>query len=156
MSSNKTPEERFWAKVDKSGECWEWIGYRDKDGYGRAPIACISTPAHRASWTFLNGPIPEGKQIDHLCRNRACVKPDHLRIVTPKENLEHVGPHRGSRSGLRGVYWNKSRNSWFVQVMHNGQYYYGGGFTNIQDANEAAVNLRNRLFTHNDLDRRAA
>jgi hypothetical protein len=90
-----TAEARFWAKVDTSGDgCWIWGGYIGPSGYGRAYAGpSYYRAAHRMAYEFARGPIPEGLQIDHLCRNRACVKPDHLEAVTQTENV---------RRGLRG------------------------------------------------------
>ena len=85
-----TAEEQFWAKVDATGICWEWTGYTD-DGYGRVttgPRGSSGQQAHRVAWEYLVGPIPPGLQLDHLCRNRRCVNPDHLQPVTPKINTE--------------------------------------------------------------------
>lgn len=63
--------------------CVEWTGTIDKDGYGRRGRHL----AHRLVWTQERGPIPQGLVIDHLCFNRACVNVDHLRLVTPVENM---------------------------------------------------------------------
>ena len=78
--------DRFWEKVDKSGDCWQWTGSKG-DGYGKVNGFHTSL-AHRLSYEEACGPIPEGLQLDHLCRNRACVKPGHLEAVTQKVNQE--------------------------------------------------------------------
>lgn len=79
--------ERFWSHVDRTGDCWEWTAYRDRDGYGITNAAAFGTPrAHRVAYALLIGPIPDGMQLDHLCRNRSCVNPDHLEPVTNREN----------------------------------------------------------------------
>ncbi len=74
-------DERFWAKVDADGDCWEWTGYRTAAGYGEFWRG-RPEKAHRVSYELLVGEIPDGLQIDHLCRNRCCVNPDHLEPVT--------------------------------------------------------------------------
>lgn len=79
---------RFWAKVesDTNGDCWLWLGHRTDKGYGRMSVDGRLVRVHRLAYEHFVGPIPNGLQIDHLCRNRACVKPSHLEPVTNREN----------------------------------------------------------------------
>lgn len=79
----------FWARVKRSTSCWEWTGVRS-NGYGKVAIKVqgkwLDGRAARLSYEMAKGPIPEGLQIDHMCRNRACVNPEHLRTITNREN----------------------------------------------------------------------
>jgi hypothetical protein len=79
--------ERFWAKVDKSGECWLWTAQIDKDGYGITSHLGTSRKAHRVSWEMACGPVPGSLTLDHLCRVKTCVRPSHLEPVSASENL---------------------------------------------------------------------
>jgi len=85
-------EERFWKLVDvgvRSGECWNYTGATWK-GYGQFGVKVgdkwKTMKAHRVSYELLVGPIPEGLQLDHLCRNPRCVNPTHLEPVTNRTN----------------------------------------------------------------------
>lgn len=146
-------EERFWSKVDKSGECWNWSGTLSDQGYGKFVVQKKQLKAHRLAWGLLIGELSKGDQLDHRCRNRRCVNPSHLRIVTNKQNGEHKGQQARNKSGYRGVFFDKQRSKWRVSVGHHGKYYYGGFFTDVHEAGKAAKALRNKLYTHNDLDR---
>ncbi len=78
--------ERFWDKVQVVGDCMEWVGYVTWKGYGQFSVGTKMRASHRLAWEEANGPIPEGMQLDHLCRNRRCVDPLHLEVVTREEN----------------------------------------------------------------------
>jgi len=84
---------RFMAKVRVSSDCWEWLAYKDPSGYGAMKVGGVRVNAHRVSHELFKGEIPDGMWIDHLCRNRGCVNPDHLEAVEPRVNtLRGVGP----------------------------------------------------------------
>jgi hypothetical protein len=86
-----TPE-KFWSHVEKiPGGCWLWRGFIKPSGYGHARFNLPGQPiekrrVHRIAWTLLRGPIPDGMTLDHLCRVRHCVNPEHLEVVTQAEN----------------------------------------------------------------------
>lgn len=90
--------ERFWEKVDKDGSvpehrpelgpCWIWTASKDGKGYGHFNIGGKVRKAHRISRELMGlPPIPEGLYPDHLCRNHACVRPDHTEAVTNRVNV---------------------------------------------------------------------
>lgn len=81
--------DRFWSKVDTSGDCWVWNGAKDR-GYGKFRLAGPvrrTVNAYRWAWEAVNGPVPEGLELDHLCRNPSCVRPSHMEAVTHAVNM---------------------------------------------------------------------
>jgi hypothetical protein len=84
-----TVRERFWQKVKKAGpdECWEWTSPPNERGYGCLWTKITSSfPAHKLSLILHGGTVPNGMVVDHTCRNKICVNPNHLRAVTPRIN----------------------------------------------------------------------
>jgi len=152
-----TTGERFWSKVDKTDTCWLWVSALASGGYGQFSLGGRPQAAHRVAYELLVGPIPDGLSLDHMCHERLCVNPDHLRAVTTKQNMENrKGPRKDSASGIRGVYLNKRLGRWFALVGHNGKQIFAGSFASISEAEAAAVTKRNELFTHNDTDPRGS
>jgi len=93
-------EERFWEKVDKSGNCWVWMAGKNKAGYGVIYKDGQMRLAHRISWMFENGEIPKGFLIRHKCDNPSCIRPTHLVIGTHSDNMRDMAiRNRASRNG---------------------------------------------------------
>lgn len=99
---NRVPlEERFWryALPEPNSGCWLWIGSIRPDGYGQFSVSAgRARVAHIVAWEMYRGPVPEGLELDHLCRVRSCVNPDHLEPVTHRTNLL-----RGTGASARNV-----------------------------------------------------
>ena len=101
-------------EVDASGGCWLWTRSQSRDGYGWSSLNNKTHQAHRLIYRLLVGEPPEGTVLDHLCRVRHCVNPDHLEPVTPRENQErssitNAGANRCLRCGEQFAVVGKTR-----------------------------------------------
>jgi hypothetical protein len=87
--------ERLLSRIEKTEVCWIWTGQRDSNGYGKIGSGGRNgrnIPTHRALYELSIGTIPDGMELDHLCRNKICCRPDHLEPVTHAENMKRGGP----------------------------------------------------------------
>lgn len=151
-----TLRERIEAKIIKSEGCWLWAGAHNVHGYSTLRISrkgdSRNVLVHREVCSWTND--IEGREVDHICHNRGCVRPGHLRPATPKENAENFsGLRSNNTSGYLGAYRAKGEGRWEAKVMHNGKSYRAGTFDSAVEAGEAARLLRLELHTFNDLDR---
>ena len=98
--------DRFWSRVDKSGDCWVWTAATTNGGYGVIRDTGRNGKiirAHRLSWELHNGPIPAGIEVCHRCDNPPCVNPAHLFLGTHQDNVtDTVNKGRASGGGPRG------------------------------------------------------
>ena len=84
---------RFWRKVrTRPNGCWEWVGYKNPQGYGQFGFDRKVVLVHRFSYETFVGIIPSGKEPDHLCRNRSCVNYHHIELVSHQENIVPPAP----------------------------------------------------------------
>ena len=103
MPYRTIPERRI-AKlkstsVSVEGDCWIWTKATTWNGYGLSALNGKKTTAHRVMYGLHNGPIPDGLELDHLCRNRLCVNPEHLEPVTHSINLRRGLEATGCKRG---------------------------------------------------------
>lgn len=92
-----TPAEWLFARAEVATDpaaCWAWTGSLNGDGYGKVRVGGRLVLAHRLAYETCVGPIPAGLVVDHLCNNRACVRPSHLEPVTQAVNLARARERR--------------------------------------------------------------
>ncbi len=93
--------ERFWEKVDKSGECWLWTSTCYPNGRGQFKVHGKTLKAYRVAYELAYGPIPEGLMVCHKCDNPTCVRPEHLFLGTCGDNLRDASAKGRTASGDR-------------------------------------------------------
>lgn len=140
-------EQRIRGRSVRDGRCLVWTGATLDNGYGIISIDGRVRLVHRVMFEHAVAPLESGMQVDHLCHNRACVEPSHLRQVTRFQNqANRAGPNANNRSsGIRNVSWCKAKAKWHVQVGHQRRSVNGGYFDDLAEAALAAVQLRRRL-----------
>jgi len=142
MTRPRIPIEwRFWAKVKIRAGCWEWVG--GKSAPGRYGIIVIggdgkrNMQAHRVAYEMLVGEIPEDKEIDHICQNKACVNPLHLRLATRIQNSGNKTIQKNNTSGIKGVHFYKKRGNWTANIRINGHLKFLGYYPTKEEAADA-------------------
>lgn len=135
-------ELKFWKKtISGEGGCILWSGCMGDKGYGRVKRNKKWVGAHRVAYLFRNKEIPSGFEIDHLCRNKRCVNPEHLEAVSHRDNIL-----RGAAGILRkntttskyiGVHWNSKKQRWITQLTVSGKLVFLGRFISENDAAKA-------------------
>lgn len=141
------PDESFAARIrrDPATGCLVWTGRKNRGGYGQMYVGNDSVPVHRYAWERVNGPVPDGMCLDHVCYNRACAEVSHLRIATLAQNSwNRSGPAANSSTGVRNVHVKNGR--YLVKVWKNGEAHYGGTFDTVAEAAPVAAALREELF----------
>lgn len=148
--------ERFWAKVDRDGPmpdpatglttcCYLWLG-ATSHGYGVVKWDGRQIGAHRTAWLLDGKQLPNRPlTLDHLCRNKACVRVSHLRVANQSQQQFNTDLYENNHSGVRGVDWDKKRGVWRVRVRHNYKSYFGGRFDDLSNAKAAYLALRELL-----------
>lgn len=137
-------EERFWAKVNKTAACWEWTASKHSTGYGQ--FSGNQNGAHRIAYTLCIDPIPEGMEVDHICHNRGCVNPAHLRLATHQENGRYITNRADNLSGKTGVHWSKGKSKWKAQIFFGGKNQHLGYFVDLAVAIKARQAAEAEMF----------
>lgn len=158
IKHKETPTEmatRFWEKVKRTPTCWLWQASTNQLGYGTFSYQGRDLRAHRVAYELRVGRIPAGKVIDHACHTPGCVRPDHLRVATAKQNAENrSGANRNGATGMRGVSYIKRDGKWKGAVGHNNTKY-AKYFDTPEEASVWAKAKRLELFTHT-IERKSA
>lgn len=143
------------------GRCWEWLGCL-RSGYGTVVTSIVKNKnggnhhnVHRLIFQILVGIRNTRNDIDHICFNRKCCNPAHLREVTRKQNIEHQCEvyKNNVTSQIRGAVWHEISKKWVATIQHDKTHLHLGLYDDIQEAEAVALVARCSLFSNNDVDR---
>lgn len=144
-----TLESRFLNgfRVGDPNECWVWLRGKNKAGYGIMREGGKTVLAHRVSYTIFNNTPLDGGLIDHICRNRSCVNPRHLRICTRSQNKMNSCIQKNKLVNMKGVTrFNRDKKPFVARITMNGITRYIGGFDTELEAHAAYVKSAKELF----------
>jgi len=145
--------ERFYKYIDvkDKDDCWEWIGLKNKDGYGRFRLTDKMVLAHRWMWEMEDSDIPEGLMVLHKCNNRGCVNPNHLYLGTNQDNMNDMsiaGSKKGNRNAMSKLTEDDVRE--IRRLISEG--YIQGYIAGIFGVNHATISDINRRYRWGWLD----
>lgn len=124
---------RFWSKVKKTDDCWEWGAARNRKGYGDFYLKGSMRKAHRVSWVMEHGEIEGGLMVCHHCDNPSCVRPDHLFLGTARDN-EEDSRQKGRTVKLRGeLHGNSKMTPLSVRIARRLYFNHGFSFQKVSD-----------------------
>lgn len=140
-----TAEESLRERSEQQGECLVWTGSKNQKGYGRLANRGRLESAHRVAYELSTGPIPAGMEVDHICFNRACVEPSHLRLADRSSNTQYRrGAQPNSKSGIRNVH--EKNGKWFVRLKVKQKNRIWGPFDSVDEAKAEAKRRREEFF----------
>lgn len=128
---------RFWGKVKINNGCWVWTGKKNADGYGRFQINKERMLVHRVSFGLFHGSVPNNMDVDHICNNRECVNPLHLRVCSKSDNAKNRLINKNNKTGYKGVHWHKAVGKFASVINANKKVHVLGYFIDKEEAHAA-------------------
>lgn len=149
LQADTSASERFWSKVDKTEDCWIWTGAIQSGGYGTFAIPHGAVvKAHRFAYEDLTGvSLTPEDIVDHLCRNRKCVNPQHVRITDKQGNAENANLRSDNTSGFRGTSYHKATGKWSAYASLRGKVHHLGLFLTAEEAAARSKEFRNEHYS---------
>ena len=140
------PRDALRERTVKRDGCTIWTGSKNQKGYGRIRVNDRLESAHRIAYELATGEaIPSDMEVDHICLNRDCVEPSHLRLSDRSRNTQHRrGAQPNSKSGIRNVHF--MNGAWYVRLKIKQKNRRWGPFESVEGAMAEAARLRREHF----------